>query len=86
MTEAIRTLKIKAGTVKRYDKDLSYSKQECQTERQRLHKLRDDGGDEYEIRAQEKVVADADQMVPNYKNRLEIAIAELEALTVRSQD
>lgn len=82
MAEALRTLKIKAGIVKRLRNDLEYSRKECENERQRLRKLVDGGADEYEIRAQEKVISDTDQMVPDYQHRLVTAIDDLETLVV----
>lgn len=78
MSDALRVLKIKSGAVKRLTKDLSYSKEEIVTEQKRLAKLKENGGDEYEVRAQEKVVADAEQMVPDYKKRLSSAVEDLQ--------
>lgn len=78
MSDALRTLKIKSGAVKRLTKDLSYSKEEIVTEQKRLATLKDNGGDEYEVRAQEKVVADAEQMVPDYQKRLTAAVEDLQ--------
>lgn len=80
MSDALRTLKIKSGVVKRLTKDLSYSKTEIVTEQERLAKLKESGGDEYEIRAQDKVVADAEQMVPDYKKRLASAVQDLQEI------
>ena len=79
----MRTLKIKVGAVRRLAKDVTYSVKEAEGERQRLTTLKNNGGDEYEVRAQEKVIADADQMVPDYRKRLAAAIEDLEILVVK---
>lgn len=60
--------------------DVAYAQKESESERQRLSKMQADGGDEYEVRAQEKVIADADQMIPDYRKRLHSAISELAEL------
>lgn len=83
MSDALRILKIKSGAVKRLAKDVTYSQKELENERERMAKLKANGGDEYEIRAQDKVIVDADQMVPDYKKRLASAVEDLEALMVR---
>lgn len=85
MRDAQRLLSIQTGVVKRLYKDLAYSIQESGDERARLSKLKDDGGDEYEIRAQEKVIVDADQMIPDYEKRLNSARDELEQLIAQNK-
>ncbi|CCG84397.1 protein of unknown function [Taphrina deformans PYCC 5710] len=85
MSEAKRSLKIKTGAVKRLAKDVQYSQKESESERTRLATLKANGGDEYEIRAQDKVIADADQMIPDYRKRLAAAIEELEELTTSDE-
>lgn len=82
MTDILRALKIKSGTVKRLSRDVTYAQEESASERTRLQKLTSSGGDEYEVRAQEKVIKDADQMVPDYRSRLKSAIEDLESLIV----
>lgn len=82
MSDAIRALKIKTGVVNRLAKDVNYSTKESHNERERLQKLKNNGGDEYEIRAQDKVIADADQMIPDYKKRLQAALDDLESMVV----
>jgi tubulin-specific chaperone A len=95
MSDLAKILSIKTGAVKRLTKgifsaytlsmltpDYTYSKQEVVTEHERYKKLEANGGDEYELRAQAKVVADAEQMIPDYKKRLAAALEELTELTV----
>lgn len=82
MSDALRTLKIRTGTVRRLAKDVTFGRKESEEERERMRKLKENGGDEYEVRAQDKVIADADQMVPDYQKRLAVAVEELEELIV----
>ncbi|ORY78244.1 tubulin binding cofactor A [Protomyces lactucae-debilis] len=81
MSDIAKIVSIKTGTVKRLTKDYEYSKKEVTTEQERYEKLKANGGDEYELRAQQKVVADAEQMIPDYKKRLAKALEELEEFT-----
>lgn len=91
MGDAMRILGIKSGVVKRLSKgeniaktdqlmviDVTYSVQDSARERDRLTLLEQNGGDEYEIRAQKKVIADADQMLPDYRKRLQTAVEDLD--------
>lgn len=78
-TEALRSLAIKTNVSKRLLKDCEYSAKEVSSEKDRLSKL----SDEYEIRAQEKVVKDAEQMIPHYREQLEESLKDLLECSVR---
>lgn len=62
----------------RCDTDVSVAQRELTAEEERYQTMETrEGADEYELRQQDRVIADARQMVPDYKKRLAAAIDDL---------
>ncbi|BFZ56176.1 hypothetical protein PYCC9005_003218 [Savitreella phatthalungensis] len=76
-----RGLEIKTASVSRLLKDLEVCKHEIETEQKRLETMTAGGSDEYEIRQQNRVLADAKQMLPEYQKRLAETVADLDKFT-----
>jgi len=82
----IRTLKIKTGVVKRIAKEkLTYEK-EAETQKQRIHRLKAEGKDEYVLRKEEEVLQESLMMVPDCQRRLVKAYDELKGIIESEQD
>ena len=75
--EQSRSLKIKANAVKRTTKEYLYYFKEKDQEEAKLQKMRDNGGDPYDIKQQENVVQESTVMIPATKKSLESQLADL---------
>lgn len=76
----IRTLKIKTGVVKRLAKEKTVYEREAEQQRSRIEKLKNNGGDEYEVRKQEEVLNESIMMVPDCQRKLAVAYEELQRI------
>jgi tubulin-specific chaperone A len=70
-------LKIKSSAVKRTTKEYLYYFKEKDQEDTKLQKMRDSGGDPYDIKQQENVVQESAVMIPATKKSLESRLADL---------
>lgn len=77
MSEAKRQLKIKTGSVRRLAKEVVMYKKDEQTETDRVSRMKAAGGDASDIKHAEQVLAEAAMMVPDTRQRLETALADL---------
>lgn len=77
MSEAQRQLKIKTGSVRRLAKEVVMYKKDEQTETDRVSRMKAAGGDPSDIKHAEQVLAEAAMMVPDTRQRLETALADL---------
>ena len=79
-----RQLKIKTGTVTRIAKDIVYYQKEFDAQKARIEKIKaDPTKDDHDVRKQEEVLAETEQMFPDAKARLSKALVDLEAAVVR---
>jgi len=82
-TTAIRRqLKIKSGSVKRLLKEHNLYRKETEEQQRRVDKYIADGADEYDIRNQQKLLVEAQKMIPDSQKRLGSAVVELRELVV----
>ncbi|ODQ50153.1 tubulin binding cofactor A [Saitoella complicata NRRL Y-17804] len=80
MSSSLRSLTIKTNALKRIVKEKGSYVKEAHHQKERVEKMRAENADEYELRAQEKVLVDCDQMVPETQKRLETAVEDLKQL------
>ncbi|DBB07664.1 hypothetical protein WJX82_008294 [Trebouxia sp. C0006] len=78
MSEVKRQLKIKTGSVRRLAKEVVMYKKDEQTETDRVSRMKAAGGDPSDIKHAEQVLAEAAMMVPDTRQRLETALADLQ--------
>lgn len=72
-----RQLKIKSGIVRRITREFESYQKEILKDKDRIEKLRDNGGTESEIRKQEEVLQETISMVPNTRKRLQDGLEDL---------
>uniref|UniRef100_A0A096M438 Tubulin-specific chaperone A n=1 Tax=Poecilia formosa TaxID=48698 RepID=A0A096M438_POEFO len=73
----IRQIKIKTGIVKRLAKEeLSYIN-EAKEQEEKVERLKAEGGDEFLIKKQMKLLQESRMMVPDCRRRLTVAHADL---------
>jgi len=72
-----RQLKIKSGIVRRITREFESYQKEIVKDKDRIEKLRDNGGDDHDIRKQEEVLQETIAMVPNTRKRLRDGLEEL---------
>jgi len=77
--EELRQLKIKTGSVKRLTKELAMYEKEHAKEKERVGKMKADNADASDIKQAENVLSEAAMMVPDCRQRLETALADLVA-------
>lgn len=72
-----RQLKIKSGIVRRITREFESYQKEILKDKDRIEKLRDNGGTENDIRKQEEVLQETISMVPNTRKRLQDGLEDL---------
>ncbi|XP_069137838.1 tubulin-specific chaperone A-like [Argopecten irradians] len=75
----MKQLKIKTGVVKRITKEKFMYEKESQKEADKVEKMKAEGKDEYDIRKQQEVQEESQQMVPETMGRLRKGLQDLEA-------
>ena len=86
VTQTLRQLKIKTGSVSRIVKDhISYKKEKTQLE-EKIEKLKADGAEEGMIKRVEQDLADTIAMLPSLKTKIEEAIDALEEVTGTAEE
>jgi len=81
-SEASRSLSIKTGVVTRLHKELLWYEAETQKEAAKIESLRASGACPHDVKQQENVASESAQMVPDCRQRLQHALADLEAVLV----
>ncbi|XP_059479301.1 tubulin-specific chaperone A [Neocloeon triangulifer] len=76
----IKSLKIKSGIVKRITKEKVMYVQEAEKQDEKVQQMKEKKDDEYHIRKQEEVLAEARMMVPECHKRLVKAYEDLKNL------
>ncbi|KAJ3300079.1 hypothetical protein HK104_004801 [Borealophlyctis nickersoniae] len=74
---SLRDLKIKTGVVKRTAKELAAYRKEAEKQQERINKLIADGADDADIKKQNEVLEETNQMFPDCNRRLVAAHKEL---------
>ncbi|GJJ09834.1 hypothetical protein Clacol_004058 [Clathrus columnatus] len=80
-----KQLKIKAGVVKRLLKEYNLYKIEAEEQKRTVDKYIADGKDEYDVRNQQKILAEAEKMIPDTQKRLGTAVEQLRDIIVASR-
>lgn len=75
-----RTLKVKAGVVRRLHKELGMYQAEVETEGGKVQRLKDAGADPHDIKYAENILAESSAMLPDTRQRLEEAFRDLQGL------
>ncbi|GMH37074.1 hypothetical protein BSKO_04947 [Bryopsis sp. KO-2023] len=83
--QELRQLKIKTGSVKRLRKEMDYYAKEVQEEHEKVEKLKSQGVDPPNLQQAEMVLAESKAMIPDTKQRLEAAIADLKKFLEESE-
>ncbi|BGP43103.1 hypothetical protein JCM10450v2_007238 [Rhodotorula kratochvilovae] len=86
MSSQIRQLTIKTGVVTRLVKDVSTYRDEAAKQKAKVEQMEADAADEYEVRAQRRILAENEAMVPDSEKRLAKAVADLEDLVASTED
>ncbi|GAA5933479.1 hypothetical protein JCM3775_000707 [Rhodotorula graminis] len=86
MSTSTRQLSIKAGVVTRLAKDVKGYRAEAEAQMAKVAQMEADSADEYELRAQRRVLAEGEAMVPDAEQRLAKAVADLEDLVASTED
>lgn len=73
-----RKLKIKTGTVKRLGKELESYEKEATKQQEKITKMKNDQANEYDVRKQEEVLQETQQMLPDTLKRLKQAKSDLD--------
>ncbi|XP_063819712.1 tubulin-specific chaperone A [Pseudophryne corroboree] len=82
----VRQIKIKTGVVKRLSKEKLMYQKEAKQQEEKIERMKRDGGDEYDIKKQAKVLQESYMMVPDCHRRLEAAHADLSQLLENEKD
>merc|ERR1719473_1956374 len=75
--EPSRQLKIKLGVCKRMIKEAAYYKKEAGQNEARVQKIKDDGGDEYDVKKAEEVLGESYMMIPDSEARMKQSVEDL---------
>ncbi|KAI9105957.1 tubulin-specific chaperone A [Phlyctochytrium arcticum] len=73
----LKQLKVQTGALKRINKDLLYYKKEYAAQEARIAKLVADGADEHDVRKQQEVLEETNQMLPDCRRRITSAHNDL---------
>ncbi|KAL1919378.1 uncharacterized protein VTP21DRAFT_2071 [Calcarisporiella thermophila] len=77
----VRELKIKTNVVKRFNKELALYHKEADDQRLKIDQMITDKADEYDIKKQKEVLAETLAIIPDVRNKLQIAYRELTEMT-----
>lgn len=77
--DSVKQLKIKTGVVKRIHKELVYYKKEMDKEQAKVEKLIAAGADPHDLKQAENVLQESAMMIPESRQRLEAALADLQS-------
>ncbi|TNY17928.1 tubulin binding cofactor A, partial [Rhodotorula diobovata] len=86
MSSSTRQLGIKAGVVTRLAKDVTGYREEAHAQEDKVNQMEASGADEYELRAQRRILTEGQAMVPDAEQRLAKAVADLEDLVASVED
>ncbi|XP_028768249.1 tubulin-folding cofactor A-like [Neltuma alba] len=82
----IRSLKIKTSTCKRIVKELHSYEKEVEREAAKTADMKEKGADIYDLKQQENVLAESRMMIPDCRNRLEAALADLKGIVAEMEE
>ncbi|KAK4275371.1 hypothetical protein QN277_018464 [Acacia crassicarpa] len=82
----IRSLKIKTSTCKRIVKELHSYEKEVEREAAKTADMKEKGADFYDLKQQENVLAESRMMIPDCRNRLEAALADLKGTVAELEE
>lgn len=80
-----RQLKIKSGVTKRLTKENGLYRKEAEALQRKQNKLVADGAEEWDIKNAGKMFDESTKLIADTGNRLEGAVAELEALVIAAK-
>lgn len=85
LAATIKQLKINTGVVKRLLKEYNLYKNEAEDQKRKVDKYIADGKDEYDIKNQQKILAESEKMIPDTQKRLGSAVEKLRDIIVAAR-
>ncbi|EFJ48599.1 hypothetical protein VOLCADRAFT_104653 [Volvox carteri f. nagariensis] len=82
--ELVKLCKVKTNSVKRLHKELGYYEKERDKEQARVDKMKAAGADISDVKQAENVLQESAMMIPQTRQRLEAALAELQSFVVEN--
>nr|CAH0100607.1 unnamed protein product [Daphnia galeata] len=82
----LKQIRIKTGVVNRIAKEKQSYETETETEKNRLLKFKENGGDSHILRKQEEVIQESAMMITDCQKRLTAAYADLKAVLENEKD
>lgn len=76
--EVLKHLKVKASSVKRLHKELSYYESERDKEQTKVDAMKASGADASDLKQAENVLQESAMMIPQTRQRLEAALTDLQ--------
>mmetsp|Transcript_41153 Transcript_41153/g.129004 ORF Transcript_41153/g.129004 Transcript_41153/m.129004 type:complete len:108 (-) Transcript_41153:94-417(-) len=80
MEATAKQLRIKTSAVKRLGKEVTHYEKEAADHETKLKAMQAEGKDQYDIRAQQRLLEESMVMIPDSKRRYEVALEDLTAL------
>ncbi|GFR52504.1 hypothetical protein Agub_g15079 [Astrephomene gubernaculifera] len=83
--ELAKQCKVKTNSVKRLHKELGYYEKERDKEQARVDKMKAEGADASDLKQAENVLQESAMMIPQTRQRLEAALAELQSFVAENE-
>ncbi|PNH02349.1 Tubulin-specific chaperone A [Tetrabaena socialis] len=84
--ELAKSCKVKTNSVKRLHKELGYYEKERDKEQSRVDKMKADGAEASDLKQAENVLQESTMMIPQTRQRLEAALAELQSFVSENEE
>ncbi|PNW71940.1 hypothetical protein CHLRE_16g670800v5 [Chlamydomonas reinhardtii] len=84
--ELIKQCKVKTASVKRLHKEFLYYEKERDREQARVDKMKADNADASDLKQAENVLQESAMMIPQTRQRLEAAVAELQSFVSENEE
>ncbi|GLC41575.1 hypothetical protein PLESTB_000700500 [Pleodorina starrii] len=84
--ELAKQCKVKTNSVKRLHKELGYYEKERDKEQARVDKMKAEGAEASDIKQAENVLQESAMMIPQTRQRLEAALAELQSFVTENEE
>jgi len=77
--DLLRKLKIKTGSCKRLHKEIGTYIHEAKKQQEKISKMKANNADSHDVKKQEEVLTESQDMIPDVEKRLEAALQDLRA-------
>ncbi|GIL82774.1 hypothetical protein Vretimale_8334 [Volvox reticuliferus] len=84
--ELLKQCKVKTSSVKRLHKEVGYYEKERDKEQARVDKMKAEGAESSDIKQAENVLQESAMMIPQTRQRLEAALAELQSFVAENEE